>query len=399
MSFAANVSLAIYSNVGQRMKRAFFEDADIDIRAFSKLCEQQTLRDDYPLAADLVENVVVYDGPALTQATSSSQRMAKQELAHCLNDGPGVFVVRGAYHDLTVIDRCTTVFRQIAANEVAAGIGQGDHFGNNERIWNTIQKVCVAAPDVFVDYYSNPILRLASEAWLGPNYQITSQMNNVKPGGIEQAAHRDYHLGFQTDDTIGCFPAHAQVMSQFLTLQGAVAHCDMPLENGPTFFLPYSQQYAAGYLAFRRPEFAEYFSQQRVQLPLAKGDMVFFNPALFHAGGRNSLDRDRVANLLQISSAFGRTMESIDRRAMIAAAYPILLERTLEGTITDRETENAVAAIANGYAFPTNLDSDPPIHGRSPQSQQDILSTAIQERWSLDRLTRTIDEYESRRQA
>ena len=48
-----------------------------------------------------------------------------------------------------------------------------------------------------------------------------------------------------------------------------------------------------------------------MQLPLAKGDAAFFNPALFHGAGTNrSADVRRMANLLQVSSAFGRAMET-----------------------------------------------------------------------------------------
>ncbi len=36
-------------------------------------------------------------------------------------------------------------------------------------------------------------------AWLGPGYQVTSQVNVVNPGGQAQVAHRDYHLGFMTE--------------------------------------------------------------------------------------------------------------------------------------------------------------------------------------------------------
>ena len=51
-----------------------------------------------------------------------------------------------------------------------------------------------------------------------------------------------------------------------------------------------------------------------MQLPLPKGDAAFFNPALFHGAGTNvSRDIQRVANLLQVSSAFGRAMETVDR--------------------------------------------------------------------------------------
>ena len=53
-----------------------------------------------------------------------------------------------------------------------------------------------------------------------------------------------------------------------LTLQGAVAHSDMPLESGPTLYLPHSQKYQPGYLAANRPGFADYFVAHHVQLPL-----------------------------------------------------------------------------------------------------------------------------------
>ena len=50
------------------------------------------------------------------------------------------------------------------------------------------------------------------------------------------------------------------------------------------------------------------------------GRAAFFNPALFHAAGNNrSADIRRMANLLQVSSAYGRAMESVDRAKMSAA--------------------------------------------------------------------------------
>ena len=64
-----------------------------------------------------------------------------------------------------------------------------------------------------------------------------------------------------------------------------------------------------------------------MQLPLAKGDAAFFNPALFHGAGTNvSADIQRVANLLQVSSAFGRAMETVDRDRVLRAVYPVLLD-------------------------------------------------------------------------
>src|SRR5260370_36942790 len=97
----------------------------------------------------------------------------------------------------------------------------------------------------------------------------------------------------------------------------------MPAERGPTMYLPHSQKYLPGYLAWRRPEFRDYFKAHHVQLPLRKGDVVFFNPALFHAAGANrTANVRRMANLLQVSSAFGRAMEAVARSAMAVARSP-----------------------------------------------------------------------------
>jgi ectoine hydroxylase-related dioxygenase (phytanoyl-CoA dioxygenase family) len=110
----------------------------------------------------------------------------------------------------------------------------------------------------------------------------------VKPGGAAQVSHRDYHFGFQTAEACEKFPIVTQIASQFLTLQGAVAHCNMPVESGPPRLLPFSQRFDEGYMAYRLPHFTEYFLGNYVRLPLSIGDGLFFNPALFHAAGGNT---------------------------------------------------------------------------------------------------------------
>ncbi|MBU6317439.1 MAG: phytanoyl-CoA dioxygenase family protein, partial [Acidobacteria bacterium] len=139
-------------------------------------------------------------------------------------------------------------------------------------------------------------------------------------------------------------------------------------------------RYALGYLAWRRPEFIEYFDEHHVQLPLQKGDAVFFNPALFHAAGTNRTnDVRRMANLLQVSSAMGRAMESVDRDRMCRALYPVLLERVSSVGVDD-SVRNVVAASAEGYAFPTNLDRDPPVDGLAPATQADLVLASLEQR-------------------
>jgi ectoine hydroxylase-related dioxygenase (phytanoyl-CoA dioxygenase family) len=236
---------------------------------------------------------------------------------------------------------------------------------------------------------------LVSTAWLGPNYQVTSQINVVNPGGAAQEAHRDYHLGFQTNDLAARYPAHVHRLSPVLTLQGAVAHTDMPVETGPTMYLPHSQKYEPGYLAWRRPEFRAYFDAHYVQLPLSKGDAAFFNPALFHAAGHNrSSDVRRMANLLQVSSAFGRAMESVDRGRMSMAVLPALKDCGAP----DTAVRNAIAACAEGYSFPTNLDRDQPIDGLAPETQAELLWRAAREGWEPGALERELQAYAWRRE-
>jgi ectoine hydroxylase-related dioxygenase (phytanoyl-CoA dioxygenase family) len=303
------------------------------------------------------------------------------EWANVLRNGAGVLVLRGAYKDTAVLDEATGVYEQIIAAEKLENGGGGDHFaasGANDRIWNSLQKLCEDAPEVFLRYFANTPIAAVCEAWLGPNYQMTAQINLVHQGGAAQQAHRDYHLGFQTSEVSADYPAHVHDLSPVLTLQGAVAHCDMPVESGPTKLLPFSQLYRAGYAAWRRADFRALFEERHVQLPLAKGDALFFNPALFHAAGANSsADIHRMANLLQVSSAFGRAMETVDRQKMCKLLYPHAVEANRNGTLSASELSAVIGASAEGYSFPTNLDRDPPKGGLAPETQQALFAHAI----------------------
>jgi ectoine hydroxylase-related dioxygenase (phytanoyl-CoA dioxygenase family) len=373
-----------------RANRVWLTEDGCDLEAFRAVVERRVNPADYPFAAEVVSNVPVYDGLKARSAAASpeSRKDITAEWVEALADGPGVIAVRGAFADMTAIDKANDHFWAIIEEERLNNVGGGDHFakpGANDRIWNALEKLCLRDPATFAAYYGNAVVALVSEAWLGPAYQITSQLNVVNPGGAAQLPHRDYHLGFQSPQAIERYPAHVHRLSPVLTLQGAVAHCDMPLETGPTLYLPFSQSHLPGYMATARPEFRDYFETHHVQLPLAKGDAVFFNPALFHAARTNrSKDVRRIANLLQVSSAFGRAMESVDRLKMSLRLYPALKRLLADKAITAAEGDNAVAASAEGYSFPTNLDRDPPIGGMAPQSQQALMRQALKENWTPD---------------
>ena len=348
-----------------------------DFDSFVRIAGQTSDPADTPLAAAVLRNVPVYDGGAVDAAAGdpAATMALMQEWAWVFAHGAGIIVIRQGVPDHGVIDRASAVFDQIIAAEKQSARGGGDHFakpGANDRVWNALEKHCLADPANFAAYFGSHSIALASRAWLGPAYQMTAQVNRVNPGGAAQTPHRDYHLGFMGADRMAQYPAHIHAISPMLTLQGAVAHCDMPIETGPTLLLPFSQQFFEGYLAFSRPEFQAYFAANHVQLPLEKGDVVFFNPAVMHGAGTNhTTDRFRMVNLLQVSSAFGRAMETVNRTAMLHALYPVLAAGF------GGNTENVIAAAAEGYPFPTNLDRNPPLGGLAPKTQADFLREAL----------------------
>jgi ectoine hydroxylase-related dioxygenase (phytanoyl-CoA dioxygenase family) len=380
----------------------FGSAGDIDIKSFAALCEQNVATADYPTSRETLKRVVIYDADALHQAAETNRVGILSELHHVFRHGPGVLVVRGAYPDTAVVDRHSAVFEQILAHEAKKGAA-ADHFakaGANGRIWNSLQKAAELSPQSFIEYYANPLLGLIAESWLGPYFQTTAQVNVVRPGGQAQQPHRDYHLGFQTSEVAARFALPVHLLSQYLTLQGAIAHTEMPLESGPTLLLPFSQQYEAGYLAWRDQRFIDYFAGHAVQLPLNKGDLLFFNPALFHAAGSNrTADFHRMANLLQISSAFGKPMESIDRDAMMLAVYPLLLKGLEDDEMDSAGVESVISHTADGYSFPTNLDTDPPLNGLAPQTGQQLMAQALEERWPLQRFSEAVARLCSKRRA
>lgn len=384
---------------------AWYREHDCSLATFAAQREASAQAAQVEFAAQVERDIPLYDCAVLAGKLDDAFERAQllAEWARVMLDGAGVFVLKGAYGDTAVLDEATAIFESIIREERHAGAGGADHFakaGANDRIWNAQEKLCMKAPEVFARYYANRVLQAASEAWLGPHYQMTSQVNVVRPGGEAQHVHRDYHLGFQTVEQAERYPAHVHRMSPLLTLQGAVAHSDMPVESGPTKLLPFSQRYAPGYLAWRRDDFSHYFEAHHVQLPLQKGDALFFNPALFHAAGANrTANVHRMANLLQVSSAYGRAMESVDRASMCVALYPVLRVHCAENSMNAAQLEAAIVSCAEGYPFPTNLDRDPPIGGLAPPSQQTIFRQALDEGWPAEKFAGAIREHIWRRQS
>jgi ectoine hydroxylase-related dioxygenase (phytanoyl-CoA dioxygenase family) len=184
----------------------------------------------------------------------------------------------------------------------------------------------------------------------------------------------------------------------------------MPLESGPTQLLPFSHQYPHGYLSYRHDSFAAVFKDNFVQVPLKKGDALFFTPALVHAAGDNrSNDLRRSANLMQVSACWSRPMETVDRDKILRLVWSDMKALKERGG----EWESLAKAVADGYSFPTNLDRDPPpndgvssLRGvrpadiqHCPPSQLDLVMQGLYDDWSGARLAVELDAYIERHKA
>lgn len=379
--------------------QGYLSSNDCNLEEFSKSLDRTLNQSDVPLAHDIKKNIPIYDVSQIDFLDNT--QTLRTEWANVLHKTAGVLVLKNAYPDTSCIDAATLIFEKIIADEKAATGDKADHFaasGANDRIWNSTQKLCQSDPNTFAKYFSNLAVDTACKAWLGPNYQMTSQINLVRPTGAAQSPHRDYHLGFQTRELAESYPAHVHDLSPVLTLQGAIAHIDMPIESGPTKLLPFSQIYRYGYLAYSQPEFREYFENNYVQIPLNKGDVLFFNPALYHAGGANiSKDIHRMANLLQVSSAFGRAMESLDKSGMTRKLYPILAKNN--HNLSEKEIDAAITSCAEGYSFPTNLDTAPPLDGLAPETQANLFRRALTEKMSISDFEKELSLHDKNRRA
>ena len=356
---------------------------------------------DYPLASEIVSNVLVYEGDDLRKAAASPETRLSlmAEWVEAMTDGPGVIVLRNAFPD-QALDAATTRFKAMIEEQRANNTGGGDHFakpGANDRIWNALEKLCLKDPQTFAAYYGNEAIALVSEAWLGPAYQVTSQLNVVNPGGAAQSAHRDYHLGFQGRRHRALSGARPPpIADPHAAGRGRpLRHADRERADAlPSLFADLHARLSC----HRHGRFWHSSTSTMCNSRLPRAMPPSSTPASsMRAGHNRSKDIRRMANLLQVSSAYGRAMESVDRTRMSAALFPALRPCGPRGNSTAEQGANAVAACAEGYSFPTNLDRDPPIGGLAPKTQQALMNQALAEDWAPEAFEEALEKQGWRR--
>lgn len=73
--------------------------------------------------------------------------------------------------------------------------------------------------------------------------------------------------------------------------------------------------------------------------------------------------------------------------------YPHLAALTLA------ERAAVIAATADGYPFPTNLDTDPPLGGLAPETQQALVARAVEAGWDQATLDAALETQTNKRRA
>ena len=150
-----------------RADRVYLTQDGCDLDAFRALVERSARRADYPFAADIVSNVPIYDGDAVREAAAfpETRREMMAEWVEAMTDGPGIIVVRRAFADLRPIEDANALFWAMIDEQNRNNSARGDHFakpGANDRVWNALEKLCLADPAVFAAYYGNDIIALVS---------------------------------------------------------------------------------------------------------------------------------------------------------------------------------------------------------------------------------------------
>ena len=125
-----------------------------DFERFKTICAQKTDPAAYPLAADVSQNLLVYDAAsvlAMIQRSALDRYAVMDEIQRALLTGPGACVMRNMY-PAELIDRVQEV-----AIKVNPRIDKADG-KPSRRGFAFIEKHAKADPESFADYYSNEVL-------------------------------------------------------------------------------------------------------------------------------------------------------------------------------------------------------------------------------------------------
>ena len=160
------------TSVNSDTASGYLHESDCRLEDFIAIVEQTTELSDYPFAESIEQNVVSYNCDRLRAecVDPDTRRAVQAELNKAFLEGPGIVVFKRAFPDTSIVDAATVAFNAMIDEQHRLGMKSGDHYakpGDNDRVWNALEKLAVMAPDEFVAYYANDILTMASRRGSG----------------------------------------------------------------------------------------------------------------------------------------------------------------------------------------------------------------------------------------
>lgn len=165
--------------------KPYLTNDDISFDEFQQLIiGRKASASSYPLASSIAADLVpIYDCPSLRKQglltsnwTDPANLPLREEFISVLRSGPGVAIFKGAYDNLDELDESTKVLTELIEEQRAIDTKEREE---NYIVCDTGKKHVLKSPRAFVDYYKNDVVALVSGAWLGPWYQMTSQVSHT----------------------------------------------------------------------------------------------------------------------------------------------------------------------------------------------------------------------------
>ncbi len=143
-----------------RANRVWLTEDGCDLEAFRALVERSVNPADYPFASAVVLNALVYDGAGVREAGALARDPRGDDGGMGRGDdrrtGPPRLSRR--FPRPRADRRANAQFWAMIDEQHKSNSARGDHFakpGANDRVWNALEKLCLADPAAFVAYYGN----------------------------------------------------------------------------------------------------------------------------------------------------------------------------------------------------------------------------------------------------
>ena len=361
-------------------------------------CARDTDLADYPHAVDVRENVLVYS----RRRAPSDRRALQAELIRALDRRARRRGVRRRLRRTTSSTAPATRFFAHHRGAARRRLGGGRPLRQARRQRPDLERRAEARAARPRRVRRLLRQRRARRGLARPGSARATRSPRRSTSSIPVATHR-FRTATTTSassraDDLAAYPAHLHRTSPVLTLQGAVAHCDMPLESGPTMLLPllaavrrrlHRVQPARVHRVLRRAPRAGAAAQGRrgVLQPRAVSRCRARTSRPTSGGWPTCCrSRRRSAGRWRRWTAPRWCARSTRRCcAMKAAGRP------------QRELHNVVVATAEGYAVPHQPRPRPADRQPGPASQVDTVLAALADDLTPEQLDVALRDQDERR--